>query len=252
MTKTADVAYATRRPARQTGLPVTLADVYRPTGDTVTTRPAVDLGPRRRLPRRDPHLARDRRRGHTFAQKGYVNVSISYRLSPTGCSGRDADAECVLAIIDALTDAQTAVRWLRANAATYGVDPNRIAIGGSSAGAITALNVGYNGDTPAPGRSPGSRRACRPRSSISGARARRRSNAGDAPALLFHGTSDLLVPYASGKKTDDAAKAAGPRVVPDHLAGRRATCPTRQNRHQILDAHDELPLLVARSRDAAR
>ena len=48
------------------------------------------------------------------------------------------------AIQEAAADAQTAVRFLRTNAATYGIDANRIAIGGSSAGAITALNVGYS------------------------------------------------------------------------------------------------------------
>ena len=34
------------------------------------------------------------------------------------------------------------MRWLRANAATYGIDPTRIGIGGESAGAITATLVG--------------------------------------------------------------------------------------------------------------
>jgi hypothetical protein len=36
-------------------------------------------------------------------------------------------------------DAAKAIRWLRQNAATYHIDPTRIGIGGSSAGAITSL-----------------------------------------------------------------------------------------------------------------
>ena len=42
--------------------------------------------------------------------------------------------ECAAAVFDAQHDAQAAVRWLRANAATYGIDPDRIAIGGESGG----------------------------------------------------------------------------------------------------------------------
>ena len=45
-----------------------------------------------------------------------------------------------------LHDVKAAVRWLRANAAEYGLDPDRIAIGGSSSGghlaSLTALTVG--------------------------------------------------------------------------------------------------------------
>ena len=43
------------------------------------------------------------------------------------------------------SDAQAAVRWFRANASTYGVDPTRIGIGGSSAGAVTSVEAGAAG-----------------------------------------------------------------------------------------------------------
>ena len=78
----------------------------------------------------------------TFSEEGYLNVSIDYRLESPGCSGTLSN--CADAIREAAADAQTAVTFLRTNAATYGIDPTRIAIGGSSAGAITALNVGYS------------------------------------------------------------------------------------------------------------
>jgi len=41
---------------------------------------------------------------------------------------------CILAIQEALADAQSAVRFLRTNAATYGIDTTRIAIGGIELG----------------------------------------------------------------------------------------------------------------------
>lgn len=78
-----------------------------------------------------------------FAKRGYVVVSIDYRLAgddptfePGPTLGLDAIARAVNA---ASQDTAKAIRWLRQNAATYQVEPTRIAIGGSSAGAITSL-----------------------------------------------------------------------------------------------------------------
>ncbi|WP_293394018.1 alpha/beta hydrolase [Nevskia sp.] len=62
-----------------------------------------------------------------LASRGYVALTIDYRLVPD-------------AIYPAqLQDVQQAVRWVRANAATIGVDPKRIALWGSSAGAHLAV-----------------------------------------------------------------------------------------------------------------
>jgi arylsulfatase A len=63
-----------------------------------------------------------------FAERNYVAVSISYRLS--GEAPYPAQIE----------DCKAAVRWLRANAKTYGIDPERIgAIGHSAGGHLAAL-----------------------------------------------------------------------------------------------------------------
>ena len=207
VTTTSDVAYA--NVTTRQGDPVTLrADVYRPTGDAVTSRPAivwVHGGSFRSGSKTSPEIVDEAR---TFASKGFVSVSINYRLSPTGCTM--INEECVLAIADAQADAQTAVRWLRSNAATYGVDPDRLAIAGTSAGAITALNVAYNGDTPSPGPHPGVSSRVRAAVSLSGAAIPwADAGPGDAPALLFHGTNDGLVPYSWAQSTVDAATAAG-------------------------------------------
>jgi len=101
------------------------------------------------------------------------------------------------------------VRFLRANATTYGVDPTRIAIGGSSAGAITALNVGASPDNPGTSGNPGYSSAVGAAVSLSGARLLGTPDAGDAASLLFHGTADPLVPYAWATATRDSAQAAG-------------------------------------------
>ena len=65
-----------------------------------------------------------------LAKRGYFVGSVEYRFSNE-------------AIFPAqLQDAQLAVRWLRANAKQYNVDPKRIAAWGGSAGAIIAQWLG--------------------------------------------------------------------------------------------------------------
>jgi dienelactone hydrolase len=72
-----------------------------------------------------------------WADRGYNAVAIDYRLDPR--LNDDASLpKVVAAATNATVDAERAVRWIKANAATYGVDTTRIAaIGGSAGGAIT-------------------------------------------------------------------------------------------------------------------
>jgi acetyl esterase/lipase len=138
----------------------------------------------------------------TFARKGYLNVSINYRLEPPGCSSSTGGSTCITAMVEAMQDAQTAVRFLRTNAATYGVDVTRIAIGGSSAGAITALNVGFRtSEDPTAGVGAAV--------SLSGANLLSPVGPGDAPSLLFHGTADFVVPYQWAVNTYNGALSVG-------------------------------------------
>lgn len=71
-----------------------------------------------------------------FAKRGYVVATISYRFS--------SEAKFPAAV----EDAKCAVRWMRANASQYHVDPNKIAVIGGSAGGYLALMVGYTSDIP--------------------------------------------------------------------------------------------------------
>ena len=109
---------------------------------------------------------------------------------------------------DAQHDAQAAVRFLRANAATYGIDPTRIAIKGVSAGAITALHVGFNPEDPGTSGNPEFPSTVRAAVSISGAKKLGTADAGDASSLLLHGTDDTVVPYQWAVDTYDEATAA--------------------------------------------
>jgi acetyl esterase/lipase len=202
-------------------------DFYEPTGDSVTQRPAiiwVHGGSFSSGDKTSPELVDE---ANTFSMKGYVNASINYRLEPGGCSASAPTANCITAIREALADAQTAVRFLRTNAATYGIDPDRIAIGGSSAGAITALNVGFSTSedpTAAVGASV----------ALSGSYLLTSINPGDAPSLLFHGTADPIVPYQWAVNTYNAALAAGLDSFLTSWAG-AGHVPYVQHRTEILD-----------------
>ncbi len=68
-----------------------------------------------------------------LAAKGYVAVTVSYRLAPK------------YQFPAAVHDVKAAVRFLRANAAKYGIDPNRIGATGGSAGGHLALYLGVTG-----------------------------------------------------------------------------------------------------------
>lgn len=105
---------------------------------------------------------------HEFARRGYVACSIDYRLVPEdplpGATPVVADAgriprsrvDMVREIMGlpkasddllwrgieaASDDMAVAVRYVKGRAKEWGVDPDRLAIGGFSAGARTALNV---------------------------------------------------------------------------------------------------------------
>jgi predicted esterase len=88
-----------------------------------------------------------------LAQLGYIAVSVQYRL----CKRND----CVIAAAltypcnvawgtslvpssyAAAVDVQDAIEWLELHADQYHIDTSKIAVGGHSAGAITALNVAF-------------------------------------------------------------------------------------------------------------
>lgn len=82
-----------------------------------------------------------------LAQNGYIAVSINYRLGrgqesqKTACS--DDTLQLKEAIYRATQDAHAALRYLAAHADEYSIDKDWIFIGGSSAGAITALLTAY-------------------------------------------------------------------------------------------------------------
>lgn len=162
-----------------------------------------------------------------YATRGYVCVSINYRLL------RDGSTDISMCV----EDVKCAVRWLRAHAEKYNVDPMRIGATGNSAGAhlsvmlaLCPTSAGMEGDgpyqdyssmvqavcasaTPASFMIPMSKRAASQFSSdIDDAELRRRQNISPIhwvtkeapPMLLVHEVSDATV---SVKQSDELVAA---------------------------------------------
>jgi acetyl esterase/lipase len=69
-----------------------------------------------------------------FAEKGYVTATVTYRLMDEA------------PFPAAVQDVKCAVRWLRANAVKYNIDPERIVASGNSAGGHLSMMIGYSDD----------------------------------------------------------------------------------------------------------
>lgn len=141
-----------------------------------------------------------------MAEHGFAAATISYRLRPVGTAGSKPNHELIVeaalgdsdTLRDAHHDMLAAVRFLRANAATYGIDPDRIAVGGSSAGAVTALQAAINTEDPGDSGTPGVSSEVAAAISVSGAADPDHIEPGDPPFLMFHGGADTTVPAPLG------------------------------------------------------
>lgn len=118
-------------------------DFYEATGDTATARPLIIWthgGSFLGGSKTDADMVA---LSNAFAKKGYVCASIDYR---TGFFPIDS-ANSVKAVMRAVQDMRASIRFFYKDRAdginTYKIDTNNIFVGGSSAGAITALHLAY-------------------------------------------------------------------------------------------------------------
>ena len=208
------VAYG-EAPGRD-GRPETLLlDVYRPRGDARAERPAmlwVHGGAWSSGSRGHRTL---RRFAYASARRGYVALSVDYRLlRETGCWVDDP--VCAQVALEVQHDVQAAVRWVRANAARLRVDPQRIAVGGTSVGGTLSLLVATRPEDPGDSGNPGFSSRVRAFVSIAGGWPRDPGFAtpGDAPGLLFHTERDHVTPFSFSADAHRALLAGG---VPSRL-----------------------------------
>ena len=200
------------------GVPMTLTlDLYTPRGDASAKRPVFVFAHGGFFAFGDKSEGSGW--GNRLAQRGYVVASVNYRLSSTPVVAPvDSDRE-LQEIDDARADMQTAVRWMRVNAASLRIDPDKIAVGGVSAGAVTALGLAVNNDDPEVALYQGVSSAVCTAVSYAGANDPLLVDAGDAGAIFHHGTLDTIVPYDLAVQTRDAMSAAGLPLQWNEYAG---------------------------------
>jgi acetyl esterase/lipase len=112
-----------------------LLDVYAPEGDTEGNRPVIlwmhGGGFRPGNDKKQGYIVKI---SNDFAKRGYVCVSINYRLRTTP----KEDQKGTMA--DALSDAMAGLNWIRSNHEKLKIDPKKIIVGGGSAGGMLAVN----------------------------------------------------------------------------------------------------------------
>jgi len=154
-----------------------------------------------------------------FARMGYAVASISYRLGIANLL--DLENELIRAVWRGVHDGRAAVRYFRKSVEEegnpWGIDPDRIYMGGVSAGGFLAVHHAYVDDEseiPAiidqsqPGMggglegesgNPGFSSEVAGIFNVSGAlKDANWMQPGDAPLVSVHGTDDGTVPYGSG------------------------------------------------------
>lgn len=136
-------------------------------------------------------------------KQGYVGVSITYRLlrkgQKTGFSCDCPRSDKIKVFKESAYDTWDAIHYIHSHRDKFQIDPKKIIVGGSSAGAEAILNAIYLKDWLFEGESKYD--DIRPAAvwsqagAIVDARYIGKNNA--IPGVFFHGTKDNLVPYAT-------------------------------------------------------
>jgi hypothetical protein len=127
-------------------------NVYSPAGDSLTSRPVVLI---LHTGSYIPAVANKQTTGNKedsavvemcarLAKKGYVAVAVNYRLGwrATSTIQEVATQDLLQATYRGIQDVRNCIRFLRANAATYGIDTSKIIVGGQGTGGYIALGLG--------------------------------------------------------------------------------------------------------------
>jgi acetyl esterase/lipase len=144
-----------------------------------------------------------------FAKKGYVGVSIDYRLRAKPKETPEGT------ISDAVADALKALEWLRSNPERLLIDPSKIIVAGGSAGGMLSCHLCFN-DRPA---SKGADKAgIAAIVNLWGSPApmwgELSIDSNDPPTIIVHGTADQLVDYNNSVTLSEKLTAA---KVPNQL-----------------------------------
>tara|TARA_R110002050_G_scaffold284196_1_gene433237 strand:- start:1184 stop:2044 length:861 start_codon:yes stop_codon:yes gene_type:complete len=176
-------------------------DIYTPENDNVKNRPVIVWmhggGFRHGNDKTQSYIVEMAKR---FAKKGYVCISIDYRL-------RENPFEDITGTLsDAVSDATKALKWVRKNKKSLNIDTSKIIVGGSSAGGILGSDLFFSGNT-----------SNKDKAGIIGfvnlwgspSEKWSKLNIGKnvPPTIIVHGTADKLVPYSNSVELVDRLNA---------------------------------------------
>jgi acetyl esterase/lipase len=194
-------------------------DLYFPNGPKRLDRPAVVFIHGGGFTGGDKAEYRSASVSADLCRAGYVVVSCNYVLGSKTKEGVWPQN---------IADCRNAVRWVRAHAKELGVNPDKIAVAGGSAGGYLALMVGLSDDKTGPGGDPSAQLSAKVsavidmygvvnfskhgKGDVPGASPEEQKaylpelqcDAQDPAVLILHGTSDTTVDIA---QSDDMAKA---------------------------------------------
>jgi acetyl esterase/lipase len=180
-----------------------LLDLYQPDGDSIPgLRPGFVAVHGGGLTRGDKRTENMLELCRELARRGYVCASINYRLRGDDPPA-EGDTPLARTLNAAIDDAALAVDWLRSNAARFRIDPARIAVGGSSAGAEIVLRMVYRDRRPEPP-------VAAVLSWVGGLNGREGIlDAGQPPLFIVNGAVDSLVPAAEAYALAERAHRVG-------------------------------------------
>ena len=189
-------------------------DIYEPEGDTLTNRPVIIFVHTGAFFSGHNELDDVVDLSISAAKRGYVAVNINYRLGLNILSTYSAER----AVYRSVQDGSAVIRYLREFPEEFSIDPGNIFMWGTSAGSFVGLHLSYADDDDRPESTYGS--GSDPDLGCSDCEGNnydhdRRPNAlvscwgaiGDldwinsddiVPSIMFHGTSDPIVPINSG------------------------------------------------------
>ena len=201
-------------------------DLYLPDGPDRSDRPAVVFIHGGGFTGGDKAEYRSASVSADLARAGYVVVSCNYVLGPKTKEGVWPQN---------IADCREAVRWVRGHAKELGVNPDRIAVAGGSAGGYLALMVGLSDDKTGPGGDPKATVSAKVaavidlygvvnfskhgKGDVPGASAAEQAaylpenqcDRADPPVLILHGTADTTVDIRQSR--DMAAALAKAKVA---------------------------------------
>ena len=189
-------------------------DVYEPLGDTMIDRPVIIFAHSGGFLIGNKTAEDMVALSKTAAKRGYVAISMEYRLGLNILSANSGER----AVFRTVQDGSALIRYLREYHDLFNIDPDKIFIWGSSAGSFMGLHLSYCDDSERPSSTYGSafspdlgcincegnsfNHSHKPNALIStwgGIGDLDYIDAGEnVPTAFFHGKSDIIVPYDYG------------------------------------------------------